>query len=450
MKVLHCAHGFAPENAGGVESYVARLLAQQRASGHEVLLLCGSHHPWPEPGIERLEVQGCDVRRLHRDDLFFDLYSKHHHPGVERLFDELLAQERPDLIHVHHWIRLTGNLVEVAARHGIPAVVTLHDLYTSCPRCFRVTREGANCDLAMSLEACGTCAPRFGHESEREVQAAIALFHDQFQTELRMAARVVVATEATRDLVGASLQLEPERFDVLPLAYEPRFAGLERSALLEPLDGEPLRFGYWGNLTYRKGAQLLARAFRSVMQDDPPRAAELHLFGQVDTEELDRELRETCADLPVVFHGRYEYEALAACGLHMAVFPMLCFETYGFVLDECFELGLPCIVTDLGAMASRAGAAALRVPPGDEAAMAGALRRVLAESRLLGELREAIRPSSLSAQEHGARLLSLYEGARREGVPAGVEPVEARRRLELLLLQRESAHGRVLPPGGPQ
>ena len=53
MKVLHCSHGFAPENAGGVESYVAGLLAEQRARGFETLLLCGSHTPWAEPGIER-------------------------------------------------------------------------------------------------------------------------------------------------------------------------------------------------------------------------------------------------------------------------------------------------------------------------------------------------------------------------------------------------------------
>ena len=66
-------------------------------------------------------------------------------PGVSTKFGELLiaingfgrigrcvyrvARERPDVLHVHQWIRLTSNLLEIADELGIPAVVTLHDLY---------------------------------------------------------------------------------------------------------------------------------------------------------------------------------------------------------------------------------------------------------------------------------------------------------------------------------
>lgn len=447
MKVLHLSHGYFPECQGGVESYQRVLLHGQGSEGVDVSLLTGSFVPWEEAGIETVDVDGITVHRLHRDDLYFDLYSKFYHPEVERLIEEHLVRERPDLIHVHHWIRLTSNLVEIAARHSIPAVVTVHDLYVSCPRCFRVRPGDEACFRPLSVESCLSCVPRFGHESERELAFGIELYRDQLQSELAMASRVLVADAATSELICESTDTSRERFEVFPLPYQKRFSNPAAPAL--PSEGEPLRFGYWGNITYRKGAQVLARAFAELMRSNPPRPAELHLFGKVDSPELDKELRDATRGLPVFLHGRYSYGQLAEARLHMAVFPMLCFETYGFVLDECFELGLPCLVTEIGAMAQRAGKAALRVPPKDASAMAKGMRKVLEDPGLLDQLRAEIPPPSIPEQQHVRDLIRVYEEVI-EGPRPVATPIPARRRLQLLQLQRESAQGRACPEGGPR
>jgi len=446
VKVLHAVHGYPPECQGGVESYVSALLAAQKAAGHDVVLLAGSHTPWDETGVEEEEVDGVRVLRLHRDDIFFDLHAKLYHPDVEREFDRILERERPALVHVHQWIRLTCNLVEIAAARGIPSVVTLHDLYVSCPRAFRVRPDDEACFRDLSVESCLDCVPRFGHESERELAEGIRLFHDQYQAELAQAARVVVASPATAELVARTSGFDAERFELLALPYEGRFAATPDWRA--PAAGEPLRFGYWGNLTYRKGAQVLVRAFREVARS-AERPVELHLFGKIDTDELSTELQELARDLPVHFHGRYEYHQLASAGLHVAVFPMLCFETYGFVLDECFELGLPCIVTDIGAMPARAGAAALRVAPGSVEELARGMAELARSPERAAELRAAIPPASPRMAEHLERLEELYAAAVAEG-PRAADPIPAWRRARLLLLQRESAQARLCPPGGPR
>jgi glycosyltransferase involved in cell wall biosynthesis len=402
---------------------------------------------WPEAGIEREEVEGTRVLRVHRDDLYFDHYARLFHPGVEGLIEEVLDEERPDVVHLHQWIRLTCNPVELAARRGIPSVVTLHDLYTSCPRCFRVRPDDEPCFRPLSVESCGDCAPRFGHESEREVAESIELYRDQYRAELAQAAAVLTATTATGELVCETTGQDSSRLELLPLPYAPRFCGADPA----PLPGEdaPLRIGYWGVVTHRKGVQVLVRAFRDLLAGGAPRPVELHVFGGIDTPALGAELEALAEDLPVTFHGRYEHADVARAGLHLAVFPMLCFETYGFVLDECFELGLPCVVTDIGALPRRAGEAALRVPPGDAAALAEVLRGVLARPALLDELRARIPRVSLSPEEHLARLLAVYEAAVASG-PREAAPVSAWRRARLLMLQRESAVGRVCPEGGPR
>ena len=433
--------------SGGVETYLDRLIDEQSRQGIDVSLLAGSHELRPTTTIERHESGDTIVHRLYRDDLYFDHYAKAYHAGAEGEIEALLRRERPDVVHLHQWIRLTNNIVEIAARLNIPTVVTTHDVYTSCPRCFRVRRDDEACYRPLSIESCLDCVPKFGHESDQELRLSIELFHDQYRRELAMAARVLVADPATSNLICDTTTTPIDRFEVLPLPYQHRFDGAPTAN--SPADDEPLRFAYWGVLTYRKGAQVMAQAFADLHRAGSPRKTELHLFGGIDTPELEAELRAITDGTPVVFHGRYEYEQLAAANLHMAIFPMLCFETWGFVLDECFELGLPCITTENGALARRAGAAAIRVPPRDVTAMRAAMARVLRDPGMLGKLRAGVPALPPSNHEHALKLASIY----REAIEAGATktpPLPAWRRARLTELQRESAMARLLPPGGPQ
>ncbi|MCA8941507.1 MAG: glycosyltransferase, partial [Planctomycetes bacterium] len=440
MRILHISHGCLPEMSGGVESYLQELIAEQRRVGDEIHLLAGSHDLRPATVIEPQEIAGETVHRLYRSDLYFDLWARSYHAAADREIEAFLRELAPDVVHVHQWIRMTSNLVEIAARLGIPAVVTAHDVYTSCPRAFRVRRDGEACYRRLSVESCLDCVPKFGHETDTELAFGIELFRDQYRNELERAAAVLVSDPATSDLLAETTDIEPDRFETLPLPYGRRFADLD-VVPSSPTGDEPFRFAYWGVLTYRKGAQFMVRAFADLCRRGLPRPAELHLFGGIDTHELEADLHATADGLPVVFHGRYEYSQLASAGIHMGIFPMLCFETWGFVLDECFELGIPCITTENGALARRAGEAAIRVPPKDERALRDAMASVLADARRHAALSAQIPELPPTTDRHAAALRTVYERSVERG-PRDVARIPAARRAEWIELQRESAIGR--------
>jgi glycosyltransferase involved in cell wall biosynthesis len=448
MDVLHVIHQFPPESRGGSESYLFDVAQRQRQRGLDVQVLSGSKHARDRVVVESGPVDGLLVHRLHRDDLFFDHHAKMWHSDVEHVFAELLRRWRPKLLHVHHWVRLTCNLIAVARQEGVPAVATLHDYYTSCPRAFRRRSDDAACRRALSAASCGDCVPRYGHEPPGEIAAGIELFRESYRAELSLARAVFVATASTADLLAQTTDVPRDRYQVLPLGYRPRFAELPPLPLRQP--GERWRFAFWGGVGRHKGVDVLVRAFaRLHRRGGAP--AELHVLGGIETPDFERELRAAAADLPIVFHGAFTSDRLHAVAPHIGVFPSTCIETYGLVLDECFELGLPCITSDLGALPERAGVAGIAVRAGDDEALAAAMQRFVDEPDLWPTLRAARPAASPSLDEHVDALLAAYERARTHPPRdwfAG--PVEARRRVWFLQKQRESALGRIVPAEGPR
>lgn len=446
--VLHVVHQFPPESRGGSESYVLDVARRQQARGMQVRVLTGTKHWQEKVTLVADEVDGVPVQRLNRNDLYFDHHVKMWSPEVEWAFAAVLAEHRPALVHVHHWVRLTCNLVEICRRLGIPAVVTLHDYYTSCPRAFRRRAGDEACRRPLSAASCTDCVPRYGYESAAEIGAGIELYADHYRAELSLAAAVLVAVGSTADLLAATTGVPRDRYEVLPLGYRPRFAGLP--SLPAPAAGTPLRFAFWGGVGRHKGVDVLLRAFRTLHGERPGRAA-LHVLGGGESEAFEGELRELAAGLPVTFHGAFDAALLHAAAPQVGVFPSTCIETFGLVLDECFELGLPCITSDLGALPERAGGAGLVARAGDAAGLAAAMRRFVDEPELWARLRAARPAASPDLDAHVAQLTAIYERARSAPPrPLAFPVVGPERRLRFLWQQRESALSKLVPPGGPR
>jgi glycosyltransferase involved in cell wall biosynthesis len=199
-----------------------------------------------------------------------------------------------------------------------------------------------------------------------------------------------------------------------------------------------------------KGVDVLLRAFREVHGQRPGRA-ELHVLGDFESEEFAGELRELARGLPVTFHGAFDAAQLHAARPHVGMFPSTCIETFGLVLDECFELGLPCVTSDLGALPERAGAAGLCTRAGDAADLTRAMLRFVDEPQLRDSLRQHLPEPSPDLDAHVDALTAIYDRVRVESAAGSfADAVPQSRRIGFLMQQRESALGRCIPPGGPR
>ena len=125
MKIVHLLGWYYPDSVGGTEVYVEALCRRLRAAGHHVLIAApDARHAAPE----RYEHDGVAVFRYQiaaaptRDE------AQHRVPvrGVAELY-QFLADERPDILHVHSVTTGVG-LPEIreARRLGIRVIVTAH------------------------------------------------------------------------------------------------------------------------------------------------------------------------------------------------------------------------------------------------------------------------------------------------------------------------------------
>src|SRR5262245_29188165 len=129
MRILHVLHGFPPETRGGTERAVEALARAMQAQGHEVFVAAGSLRIAPAAKATAEDHGGFTVWRLLRDDQFHDSWLKTYAPALSRVFSKLLDELRPQVVHVHHWIRLTSDLVRRARAAGCTTAVTLHDYF---------------------------------------------------------------------------------------------------------------------------------------------------------------------------------------------------------------------------------------------------------------------------------------------------------------------------------
>jgi phosphatidyl-myo-inositol alpha-mannosyltransferase len=313
---------------GGVQSHVRHLAAQLRAAGDEVVLL----GPGREPG--HLAV-GSSVAVPFNGSVAPIALA----PTAATRTRRLLRRLGPDVVHVHEplvpMVGLAAALSAVA-----PVVATFH-AWSDDARLYRLARPLGRRVLDRAAIAVA-------------VSPAAAAYH------------------------GAALGVAPDRFRIVPNGVEvARFQGVPPSTRVVDPSRETLLFV--GRLERRKGLEPLVRAFVRLRADRP--RLRLVVVGEGPEGERCRAL--VPADLrdDVVFLGRVPDEDLPGCYRASDVYisPALGGESFGIVLLEAMAAGRAVVASDLPGYRSvvQDGETGVLVPPGEPAALAAAIGRVL-------------------------------------------------------------------------
>ncbi|MFQ5505980.1 MAG: glycosyltransferase [Planctomycetota bacterium] len=395
MKIAFFVHKFPPEFFGGTEQVVLALAHAFKRFDDEVVVVTGSERHSDGGEVRKEEFDGIRVLRVLRDPT--ELYGLDNgYPITGTRISDLLADEQPSAVHVHHWWTLGWDILQRAAGLGIRGGATIHDLWLSCPRFFRRPPEGVRCPTLAERGPCLGCMRKdLPGAPDESIQRAIERRDRALRRELSVATFLAVPSESTKRLIARHVPWDRE---LLVLPHGLLSDSLQRSRPREHKG--PLRVGSFGNLVPEKGLHLIVEALAGLGE-----ATELRLSGHFPDGAYLERLKKRAKELEVtlVWTGSYtNADRHPAHDIDLAVFPSLCQESYGLVVDEALSRGVPVIVSNRGALPERARGGGIVLRSGGVMPLHVALARLLRSNRELEKLRDEI-PLQFRTIETAAR-----------------------------------------------
>jgi alpha-maltose-1-phosphate synthase len=319
-------------------------------------------------------------------------------PAIQTISTDLsmvAAAQDADLVHSHTWYaNLAGHLSSLLL--GIPHVLTAHSLEPLRP--WKAEQLGGGYEISRWCE-------RTAIESAAAVIAVSRAMHDDILT--------------TYPLVRA------DRVHVIHNGIDTaQYAPDHRHDVLDRLGIAPERPSvvFVGRVTRQKGLQVLLRAAASVL----PEAQLVLCAGQADTPELEAEVSGLVQQLRATRSGVIWLSGMLAKSeviqilSHATVFvcPSL-YEPLGIVNLEAMACGTAVVASVVGGIPEvvAGGSTGLLVPPDDEAALAAAINRLIANPELAAEFGARGRARAVtefswdSIAEQTVRLYSTLTGS---------------------------------------
>ena len=412
MKVLYVSHNHPEIRRAGAEGYALDVYEGVRAAGEfESVLISRSG---PPISIGTRYHEGRPITLVNDDPNQYFFYTdmagwdwvfgrSPNKPALTRFFREFLLEQKPDLVHFQHTMYMGYDILRATrnALPGVPIVYTLHEYLPICHHNGQMVRtmDSSLCDHD-SPRRCHECFPRISQQTffmrKRFIQSQMSVV-GLFVTPSAWALEQYVRWGIPRERIVH----EPHGFVPAQPLPEPA-AGRARD-----------RFGFFGQFTQFKGADVLLDAFASLGDDFPGR---LWIHGaNLDTAPADfqEQFRGMLDDAGerVRLVGQYDRADLAQlmARVDWVVIPSIWWETGPLTVGEAFQHGRPVICSDMGGMSEKVtdGVNGLYFRRGDPDDLADVMKRAATTPGLWEELRRGI-PAMPTMQEHVGSLTAHY------------------------------------------
>jgi|GEM_PF-1327582 len=450
LDLLFVNHNFLPHSRGGTEIYTHDLALAMQERGHRLTVM----YPRPiGPNDNHYSLIEGRYGSLPVVEIITPANSSQlvRHESLKEVVRSYLSGQSFDVVHIQHLMSLSVSFLEVLQELRIPMVLTANDFWFLCHQIHLVSPEGTVCTGPQTIDKCVRCwihrepVPHESHLPYRFFYLA-----DRFYAH-RQAFRIPdLILCPSRFLMKI---IERYGFSNDNVVHLPQGANLFSPLPRSERPDTPIIFSFLGTINYRKGLDLLIKAFNSV---DTSRA-ELHIYGDtLEPEYFDRVMAQIQPGKVVKYHGGYAPAdlPLILSNTDVAVVPSRG-ENYPFVIREILHAGVPVIASRVGGIPEivKDGKNGLLFTENDVEDLAGNLAQVLARPEILTTLRAGIEPMKAIARDADEIEACYLDIISRRGPlsrsQAALSPNSppARATIGLLTVEQESAACHVIRLG---
>ncbi len=413
-RILITVHKFFPANKAGTEVLTLKIATELKRRGHEILVVSADppavdarHATGPE--WQDYEYEGIKVHAI-GESLRLKNYSYEHeflHPEIGDHFDTILAEFKPDLVHVMHAQNLSAEVITRAKSRGLRVIFSPTDFWFICPIVQLKRSDGTICEgPGPQAEYCISCyTPELIPSSQQFVEAVhkrlpVTKFLGKTLTagigyEAYVSKKRVLAEAATRKRpevlreIGNSVDAITVPTEIMKTLFIKN--GFDESLI------EKVPFGI--DTSKHKGLDILLKAFQLLPGEAD---AVLKVYGNTEqfpdyaAEILELADRSSIHKEKIQFLGTFANDKLGEVltEIDVLVVPSRWYENTPLVIQSALATRTPLIATDLGGMSElvKSGENGLLFKLNDEEDLARQLESILHDRSKLLEFRKNIGP----------------------------------------------------------
>lgn len=265
--------------------------------------------------------------------------------GYRSILAKIIATFDIDLIHVHHLLGHTIDIFSVAKECRIPVVFTVHDYYAVCPRINLLDDMSRYCHNINNLESCANCLSK----TLQLPRGYIKEWRHCFLHVFKECSCIVAPSQSAIDILYHYYPEVANKSLVIGHGHGKGLLNLQPTTRTH--SGDLFHIGCIGVLAQHKGLKLF---YKLARDGDFTGKVKWSVFGTSD-------IHSEPGYYPtanIIIHGTYSgYEELRSMVQEEPVDLMLFLstwpETFSYTLSEAWALGIPVLVSDLGALKER-------------------------------------------------------------------------------------------------
>jgi len=333
-------HGFPPEYMAGSEVYSLHL-AMELNKKHEVMVF----HRIENPFLEEYQVIESEFNGLKKYMVNIP-YLPHYFEGryinqkVEEIFETIIKNIKPDIVHFGHLNYLSINLVKITKQMKIPIIFTLHDFWLFCPRGQLISRRDNSLCYDLEYEKCVDCLDEY---LALDKDAIMKVKNRREYIQKNVIENVDLFISPSKFLQEKMIEFGIPKEKTTYLDYGFNYDFFKN---YKKIKSNTIRFGYIGRIIPTKGIQLLLEVFNKISHSQ----VELRIHGS--TSSLDY-LKSMISNPRILFLDGYKNWEIAEVlsEIDVLIVPSIWFENSPLVIHEAALARIPIITTNLGGMA---------------------------------------------------------------------------------------------------
>lgn len=243
---------------GGSETYFFGLAELLRQAGHEVIFFAMQDEknlPCEQSAyfVSNVEFNGELTAAQKLKAAFRMVYSFE----AKKKISALIEKEKPDIIHINLFHRvLTASIVDAAKKHGIPVVLTMHDLNCVCPNHVMLD-HGKICEACLHGNY-WNCVKRVCFKDSR-AKCLMAAIESDFNKRSGLYRKIdlfITPSECYKN------KLEASGLTKSPIVHMKNFLPADTRYAMQGKRGDYVL--YYGRLSAEKGILTLVRAMEKL------------------------------------------------------------------------------------------------------------------------------------------------------------------------------------------